>query len=484
MRMRLFNSLTNKVEDFEPIDDNLARYYTCGPTVYNFAHIGNMRSFLFADLLQRVLRIVGGYKVRWAMNLTNIDDKTIRDSAKGSPAWKKEMGEQSDDPKENLEKLTKYYEKAFLNDITKLGVNAEDYYALPKATEYIESMQDLVRKILENGYAYIAEGSVYFNVSEWRKEHTYGRLFKIDFDNFRAGARIDADQYEREEVSDFVLWKAKKEGEPSWDFEIDGENYPGRPGWHIECSCMEKELLGLPFDIHSGGIDLKFPHHEDEIAQSHAGYGIDPTKYWVHNDFLIVEGEKMSKSKGNFFTLRDLLDKGIDPLDIRYSMLASHYRSLYNFTFHDIDAGRKARFKAQEFIYKLFEESGGEKTIDVEALKNEIFSSLAEDLHTPKALGKLFAFINEQKPEELDAETKKRLIDLFEDLNEIFAVWEVAEREEEKVEIPSEIKEMAEERLEAKKAKDFDKADELRDKIQAAGYKIMDSKDGYTLEKK
>jgi cysteinyl-tRNA synthetase len=483
MQINLYNSLSRKIEPFTPLIDNEVRMYSCGPTVYNFAHIGNMRAFLFADLLQRVLKVVGHHKVLWVMNITNIDDKTIRDSAVGSSAWISDMGEQTDDLLNNLLKLTEYYEKSFLEDISRLGIKKEDFFAMPKATEYIEQMQNLIRLILEKGFAYISEGSIYFNVSEWRKHQTYGRLFYIDFDNFRAGERIDSDQYEREDVSDFVLWKARKPNEPYWNFHIDNFNFPGRPGWHIECSCMEKELLGLPFDIHTGGIDLKFPHHEDEIAQSHAGYGIDPTVMWCHNEFLEVEGQKMSKSLGNFFTLRDLLEKGIDPLDIRFSMFASHYGSVYNFTFDGIKSSHKARFRIQEYIYKLFEKSESEITIDIDKLRNSVFSELANDLHTPKALAHLFTFINDNPADKLSEASKNGLIAFFTELNNIFDVWTINPRQETELSIPDEIKEKAEMRLEAKKNKNWDLADSLRKEIIDAGYILKDTKDGYTIEK-
>lgn len=483
MEIKLFNSLTRKVEKFKPLKDNEVRLYSCGPTVYNYAHIGNMRAFLFADLLQRVLKVVGGYQVKWVMNITNIDDKTIRDSAIGSDSWKKEMGIQTDNPMENLLNFTKFYEKEFLKDISTLGIEIKDIYAMPRATDYIEQMQNLIRSIYNNGYAYVSDGSVYFNISAWRKQHIYGRLFKIDFDNFKAGARIDSDQYEKEDVSDFVLWKAKKEGEPFWDFEIDGFNCPGRPGWHIECSSMEKELLGLPFDIHTGGVDLKFPHHEDEIAQSHAGYGIDPTVMWCHNEFLEVEGKKMSKSLGNFFTLRDLLAKEIDPLDIRYSMLSSHYGSIYNFTFDGISAGRKGRTRIQEYIYKLFEINYGKESYDVDKLRENVFKEFANDLHSPKALANLYQFINEHNPEKFDKKTKEKLIEFFKQTNDIFNVWEIAPKPEEKIIIPEEILKLAEQRFKAKKDKQWDLADELRNKIQEAGYIIKDTKDAYLIEK-
>lgn len=483
MKIKLYNSLSKSVVDFKPVSGNEVRMYSCGPTVYNYAHIGNMRAFLMADLLQRVLRVVGKYELKWVMNITDIDDKTIRDSKKGSEAWLPEMGEQTESPLENLKMLTEFYFDSFTEDISNLGIDIEDFYALPAATDYIEEMQMLIKKILNNGYAYVSDGSIYFDVSKWRQDDTYGKLFKIDFDNFKSGARIDADEYEREHVSDFVLWKAPKESEPQWDFEIDGMNYPGRPGWHIECSAMEYELLGLPFDIHTGGIDLKFPHHEDEIAQSKAGYGCEPTYYWVHNDFLEVEGEKMSKSAGNFFTLRDLVSKNLDPRDIRFAMLSAHYRTKYNFTQSGIAAARKARIRIQEYIYDLMDDANtGSKIFDVDALRKEIFSELANDLHTPKALANLFSFINDNKANDASSESGHEMLALLNELNHIFAVWQFEQRPDDDKAIPDEIIELAKARMQAKKDKNWNLADELRDKILNSGYSIRDTKDGFELE--
>ncbi len=486
MEIKLYNSLSKQVEPFNPIDENLVRMYSCGPTVYNYAHIGNMRAFLFADFLQRVLRQVGQYQMRWVMNITNIDDKTIRDSSLGSPAWLAEMGKQTDDAKANLLKLTEFYEKAFVDDISELGIEAKHFYSLPKATEYIPQMQELIRNIIGNGFGYVADGSVYFDVAAWRKKDTYGRLYKIDFDNFKSGYRIDSDQYEREQANDFVLWKMHREGEPSWDFEIDGKNYPGRPGWHIECSAMEYVLLGLPFDIHTGGVDLKFPHHEDEIAQSKAGYGIDPTRVWCHNDFLEVEGEKMSKSKGNFYTLRDLKAKGLNPTDIRFAMLSAHYSSKFNFTFSGLEAAKKARQRVQDYIYSLFAQANGkiaEKYTEAVAvdLQNKVFSAFAEDLHAPRALAALFSFINQNDAKQFSEAEAQELLLFFSELNNVFAAWEIKEKSEQETEIPQNIIDLANQRLDAKKAKDFARADELRQQIISLGYEIKDSKGGYEL---
>lgn len=484
MQIKLFNSLSRKTEDFFPLKDNTVRMYSCGPTVYNYAHIGNMRAFLFADLLQRVLRVVGEHKMKWIMNITDIDDKTIRDSAAGSEAWRKEMGEQSSEPIANLQKLTSFYLKEFIDDIASIGIKESDFFSLPRATDHIAEMQQLIKKIIANGFAYVSGGAVYFDVQKWSKTDKYGKLQNIDFDNFRTGERIDADEYERESVSDFVLWKAKKEGEPYWDFDLNGENLPGRPGWHIECSSMEHEILGLPFDIHTGGVDLKFPHHEDEIAQSKAGYGIEPTGFWCHNEFLEVEGTKMSKSAGNFYTLHDLKNKGIDLSNVRFAMLSAHYRTKYNFTFAGIESAAKAKARIQDFIYDLIDTNYGSVKFDADDLRQKVFSHFANDLHTPKALAEIFTFINNNEALNFNKESAVDLIAFFREVNAIFDVWEFEPRPDEKDDIPAEIKEMAQSRFDAKKAKDFAKADELRDKILAAGWQIMDTKDGFELAKK
>ncbi|ROL57285.1 cysteine--tRNA ligase [Bacteroidetes/Chlorobi group bacterium Naka2016] len=479
----LFNSLTRKIEKFTPLEDKIVRMYSCGPTVYNFAHIGNMRSFLFADLLQRTLRVVGGYKVRWVMNITNIDDKTIRDSSIGSPAWLPEMGKQTDDPLKNLLKFTEYYRKAFIEDIQKLGINLKDFYKMPKATDYIPQMQELVRRIVEKGFGYIVNGSVYFDVSKWRQYDIYGKLYHIDFEKFREGSRIDSDSYDKDEFSDFALWKAKKEGEPFWEFTLNGIKCDGRPGWHLECSVMEREILGLPFDIHTGGVDLKFPHHEDEIAQSKAGYGVEPTVFWCHNEFLLVEGKKMSKSLGNFYTLRDLLEKGIDPIDIRYLMLSAHYSTQLNFTFDGLNSARKARMRVQNYIYELFDNKNATgKQIDIQKLNDSVFGELANDLQTPRALANLFEFINENPANEISMEYAKDLLQFFDNLNKILNVWKIEPRPQIEVQIPDEVKEMAEKRFQARKSKNFALADQLRDEIKAKGFQIVDTKDGYIIE--
>jgi cysteinyl-tRNA synthetase len=502
MPIRLFNTLSRSVEDFIPVQAGRVSMYSCGPTVYNYAHIGNMRAFLFADLLHRVLRVVGTYDVRWVMNITDIDDKTIRDSANGSEAWLEAIGVQTQDPKRNLRMLTDFYGEAFLQDISLLRVRREGFFAVPRATDYIPQMQTLIRAIAAKGFAYERGGSVYFNVGAWRKVDTYGKLFTIDFENFQEGVRIDADEYERESVSDFVLWKGQKAGEPTWDFEFEGKILVGRPGWHIECSAMEHELLGLPFDIHTGGVDLCFPHHEDEIAQSKAGYGIEPTNYWCHNEFLEVEGEKMSKSKGNFFTLRDLIERGIDPADVRWLMFSAHYGSRLNFTFAGLESGRKARLRIQEYIYDLWERAdtpiitstntsantSANGTVHsastlAEQLRTAVFTELANDLQTPKALAELFTFINRNSALNLAQADAAALLAFFRELDGVFDVWQFSARTLEITEIPSDVATLADLRVHAKKVRNFAEADRLRGEITARGFLLKDTKDGYTLEK-
>ena len=487
MTIKLYNSLTRKIEEFKPLNDNLVKIYSCGPTVYNYAHIGNMRAFLFADLLQRVMRIVGNYQVQWVMNITDIDDKTIRDSQIGSDAWLEEMGEQTSEPLINLKKFTQYYTDKFFEDIASLGIDISHFYSNPRATDFIPQMQELVRKIYNNGFAYINDGSVYFDVSKWAKVDKYGKLKNIDWDNFKTGSRIDHDNYERDDASDFVLWKARKQGEPFWDFDLDGHSLPGRPGWHLECSTMEYEILGLPFDIHTGGVDLQFPHHEDEIAQSKAGYGVEPNPFWCHNEFLEVEGKKMSKSLGNFYTLRELINIGLDPLDLRMAMLSAHYRTKFNFSFEGINSVHKARMKVQDYIHNLFEKSVNPSITSIpqeDNLMTSVFAELANDLHTPKAIARIFEFMNKYPAENLSNNLKPQILSELKSINDVFNVWKFEPRPEQRIDIPREVIELAEKRLMAKKDRNFELADALRNQISLLGFTIIDKKDGYELNPK
>jgi len=506
MQIKIYNTISKNIETIKPINENNEiRVYSCGPTVYNYAHLGNIRAFLFPDLLQKVLKTIGKFDVKWVMNITDVDDKTIKNSEIGSSTWQKEMGEQSSNNKENLNKFTNFYIKEFLVDLDLVNIKKSDFYKIPRATEYISEMQKLVKLIYKNGFAYVSDGSIYFSISKWREKSEYGLLKKIDFENFVVGERVDNDEYDKEQVFDFVLWKGKKENEPFWEFTLDGNVCDGRPGWHLECSAMEKEILGLPFEIHTGGVDLCFPHHEDEIAQSTAGYGISPTKYWCHNEFLEVEGKKMSKSLGNYFTLREVIDKGINPVDIRFAMLSAHYRSIYNFTFADIESSKKGRLRIQEYIYKLldFIYENQELTtlykfyndnlsqLHIDDIQNEklkkyildVWGNLSFDLHTPKALASVFSIINNIEIKVLSKNDILILVEFFDKFNQIFNSFELITSPKIEVNIPDEITKIAESRFQAKLAKNWAEADKIRLEIEQLGYQIKDNKEGFEIIK-
>ena len=294
--LRFYNTLSRQLEVFEPIEPGRVRMYTCGPTVYNFAHIGNLRTFLFEDILRRTLEFFG-YEITQVMNITDLEDKIIRDSMAAGLS---------------VREYTNRYIEAFFTDLETLRAERAEHY--PRATDYIQQMAALVERLDEAGHAYTSEGSVYYRISSFPG---YGSLSGVSLDGNIAGARVDSDEYDKEDARDFVLWKAAKEGEPSWETAVG----TGRPGWHLECSTMALDLLGDTFDIHAGGVDLIFPHHENEIAQSEGATGHPFVRYWLHSEHLVVEGEKMAKSKGNYFTLRDLLEKSIDPVAVRYLLI-------------------------------------------------------------------------------------------------------------------------------------------------------------------
>ncbi|MFM8772086.1 MAG: cysteine--tRNA ligase, partial [Candidatus Kapaibacterium sp.] len=480
--MHLYNTLTRSIEPFSPLSDGIVRMYSCGPTVYDVAHLGNMRAFVFVDLLQRALRTVGGYKVRWVMNITDVDDKTIRDSAVGSARWRAPMGEQSDDLRANLRAYTLFFEEEFKRDLQVLGIRMDHFEAMPRATEYIDEMQNLIREIVRSGFGYASEGSVYFNVGAYAKSHSYGRLFTIDAANFREGVRIDADEYDRESVSDFVLWKGRKDNEPYWDFEIDGESLPGRPGWHIECSAMSKELLRLPFDIHTGGVDLRFPHHEDELAQCCAGYHVDDqARFWMHNEFLEVEGKKMSKSLGNFYTLRDLEAMGHNPLDIRFALMLGSYRAVLNFTFESLRAAATARGRTQNLIWDLMETAGINDANELGgAMPEDVAAAFADDLNVPQALARTYEYCARHADARADAAKAREVLGALQRINDVLAVWTFTERPT--IDVPANIRELADQRWAARTSKDWSEADRLRNELTALGWSMKDGKDSYTLE--
>src|SRR5579862_9492606 len=331
MALRLYNTMSSRIEEFRPLRDTEVRMYACGPTVYDYGHIGNFRTFVAVGLLRRYLR-QSGYTIRHVMNITDVDDKIIRNSARDGVS---------------VQQYTAKYEKAFLEDAAMIGIEEP---TLVRATEHIPAMVSFVERLVEKGFAYRTDdGSYYFRIAKFPE---YGKLSKRDFSGMLDGARVDVDEYDKDNARDFALWKAPKEGEASWETSIG----PGRPGWHIECSTMSMKYLGDTFDIHCGGEDLIFPHHENEIAQSEAESGKQFVRVWVHSRFLLVEGEKMSKSLGNFYTLRDLLRKDYKPSAIRFLLLSVPYRRQLNFTMEGLQQATSSVARLRTFISRLQDE--------------------------------------------------------------------------------------------------------------------------------
>src|SRR5215475_2294074 len=374
--LRIFNTLGGRIEEFRPLVGNEVRMYTCGPTVYDFAHIGNFRTFIFEDILKRFLRFKG-FQVKHVMNVTDVDDKTIRNSGATEP--------------KKLREYTDHFTQAFLEDCQ--GLRIEEPDLLVHATDHIDDMVAMIQRLKAKGYTYEKDGSTYFRISQFRD---YGRLAKLDVEGIRAGARVDVDEYEKQDARDFVLWKAAKNGEPHWETPLG----PGRPGWHIECSAMSMKYLGASFDLHCGAVDLIFPHHENEIAQSEADSGKPFVRYWVHGEHLLVDGERMSKSKGNFFTLRDLVSRSIDPLPVRYTLLSVPYKRQLNFTFDAIHQAESSLKRIRDFLLRLTTDSlksGGNEHVQTQCVETlERFEqALDDDLNTAQALAAVFDLVRD-----------------------------------------------------------------------------------------
>ena len=468
--MNVFNSLTRRVEALEPLADNTVRLYTCGPTVYNFAHIGNFRAYTFEDVLRRVIQF-NGMKVKQVMNLTDVDDKTIRGANAAGVA---------------LTDYTKTYKDAFFADLTKLNVQPAEVY--PAATDHIPEMIALVRKLMEKGVAYQSEDkSVYFKVREFPG---YGKLAHIDFDNQRTGLRCAADEYDKENVGDFALWKAwePSDGPVGWDSPWGR----GRPGWHIECSAMSMKYLGETFDLHTGGIDNLFPHHENEIAQAEAATGKPFVKTWMHCAHLRVNGEKMSKSLGNFFTLRDLLEKGYTGREIRYVLINAHYRSGLNFAFSALDDARKSLARIDACVEKAKERSGvqtkgREPCAFAQKCLDAFTTAVNDDLNVPKAFAALFELVHETNAALVAPETKgfdaEEVLRVFRRMDEVLGVIFFG-NEKKSVAVPSEVQSLLDQRAEARRVKNWAESDRLREAIAAAGWLVKDSKEGQTVSPK
>ena len=479
MALKLFNTLSRSVQEFAPLDPAGKRVglYCCGPTVYDYAHIGNWRTFVFADLVRRTLEF-SCYDVKHVMNITDIEDKII-----------KRVREQ----KTTLRAFTGPFETAFLDDLKALG--CREPHVKPRATEYIAEIIALIEKLIARGVAYKApDGSVYFSITKYQGCGChYGQLLKLNFDEMRAGERVSSDEYEKESVADFALWKARvpDDGDVFWPSPF-GE---GRPGWHIECSAMSMKVLGESFDLHLGGEDLKFPHHEDEIAQSEGATGKPFVKFWLHGAHLLVEGRKMSKSLGNFFTLRDLLAKGFTGREVRYLLLTAHYRETFNFTLDGLTGAKSALARIDECVGKLSERAAGILPADQtkhpsqscrqdagSTLLPRFTAAISDDLNISAAWGAVFEWVRETNKKL--AENSMSAPDAAENLaawDKIDSVLGISVKAE--TEIPAEILALAETRAAAKQTKDFKRADAIRDELKAKGWVIEDSPKGIKLKK-
>ena len=466
-RIRFFNTLTRKKEVFEPLEEGKLKMYTCGPTVYDFAHIGNFRAFLFEDLLKRWL-VQRGFEVTHAMNLTDIDDKTIKGSQKqGVPLWQ----------------FTDFYVKAFFEDIKALNIQPAHVY--PKATDHIAEMVNLIKTLITKDYAYRGkDGSIYYAIGRFPD---YGKLSKIKTAELKTGARVNQDEYAKEEAQDFALWKAwtREDGNVFWETELG----KGRPGWHIECSAMSMKYLGETFDIHCGGVDNIFPHHENEIAQSEAATGKKFVNFWMHNEHLQVEGKKMSKRFGNFYTLRDLLVKGHDPIAIRYLLMSTHYRQQFNFTFDGLEAAKGAMDRLRNFVRRLTDtdgnESGGKVATSISKVEVCFSGSLDNDLNIGNALASLFDFVREinnlldsNMVSKAEATEVGSLMMRFDEVLGVIGKVEVEEA------LPADIDALVQKREEARKAKNWREADTLRAQLKAMGIMLEDTAHGVRWYKK
>jgi len=467
MALKLFNTLSRSIQDFIPLDSKGKKVgmYCCGPTVYDFAHIGNWRTFVFGDLVRRTLEFKG-YAVTHVMNITDVEDKIIR---------------RVRETKSSLRDFTGKYEAAFFEDLKTLNCRLPHH--TPHATEYIAEIISLIEKLIQRGIAYKAtDGSVYFSIDKYRGcGCTYGQLLKLNFDEMRAGERVKSDEYAKESVADFALWKARtsEDGEVFWKSESLGE---GRPGWHIECSAMSMKMLGETFDLHIGGEDLIFPHHEDEIAQSEGATGKPFVKHWLHGAHLLVEGKKMSKSLGNFFTLRDLIAKGFTGREIRYLLLTAHYRETFNFTLEGLQGAHVALARIDECITKLRELAKGTAATPNTELVNAFASTLDDDLNISAAWAVVFDWVREMNKHiaghSLSAADAAAALTAWNKVDSVLGIGTLNE-----IEVPAELTALLEARQAARKTKDFKRADAIRDELKAKGWVIEDTTKGPKLKK-
>ncbi len=444
--LKLYNTLTNKIEEIS--DEKEVGYYTCGPTVYNYAHIGNLRTYTLQDLLKRFL-LFEGYKVKQVMNLTDVDDKTIRDSQKQG---------------KSLKEHTRFYEKAFLQDLKKLNVLTPE--VICRATEHIEEMVSMIKELKKKGIAYEKDGSIYYSISKFKG---YGKLSKIKLENLKANTQLK-DEYDKENPSDFALWKAwdKADGEVYWETELG----KGRPGWHIECSAMSRKYLGDTFELHSGGVDLIFPHHENEIAQSEGATGKPFVKHWYHIEHLLVNDQRMAKSLKNFYTLRDIEDKKIPPYALRFFFISAHYKTRLNFTWTGLESATnssKSIIEAYALLLNYSKKAKKHESKELEAFTKE----LENDLNTPEALAVVFKKVKEIKNDIAQYDTERASKDLYflKQVDEVLGILDYYE--DKKLTVAQ--KKLLEERNQARKEKNYTKADELRKELNKDGLNLKDA---------
>jgi cysteinyl-tRNA synthetase len=460
MALRFYNTLTQQVETFTPLLDNVVRMYTCGPTVYNFIHIGNLRTFTFQDILRRVLRS-HGYRLDHVMNITDVEDKIIRNAAAAH---------------KSIYDYTAVYTQAFLEDMATLRLEQPEH--MVKATDHIPEMAAAIEQLGERGFTYTSEGSVYYRIANFPG---YGKLSHNDFSGHRAGARVDVDEYDKADARDFVLWKAQKDGEPGWQTSLGA----GRPGWHIECSVMAMKYLGETLDIHTGGVDLMFPHHENEIAQAEPLTGKQFVRYWLHSEHLIVEGQKMSKSLGNYFTLRDLIAKGYSPEALRYLLTSVPYRKKLNFTFDGLKAAATSIERLRNYKLRLetgkFAEGLNQAMVDRTAAAEQAFGdALDDDLNTAEALAAAFEYVRDTNTA-MDAGDFRTgnvagalaFLDRFDSIFDVLRPSSTAGGLDDAA-----IDALVGERKAAKKSRDFARADQIRKDLAAQGIILEDTKEG------
>lgn len=465
--LKFHNNLTDRVEEFQPIEDNKVGLYICGPTVWNFAHIGNFRSFTFGDILRRYLKFKG-YAVTHVMNLTDVDDRIINESKKAG---------------KTIDEFVQPFIEAFWQDCEALGLERPE--VAPRATEHIQEMIEIIQTLLDNGHAYESEGSIYYRISAFQE---YGKLSKIKFEGNIVGGseRIDTDKYDKEDARDFALWKLVGEDDSAaWEAPFGR----GRPGWHIECSAMAMKYLGETFDIHAGGIDLQFPHHENEIAQSEGATGKLFAKTWLHGEFLKIDGEKMAKSLGNEFTLRDIINRGFKPLAIRYLLFSVPYDKQLNFTFENLKGAENTVERLNDFRRRLLEATLSDKT------NNELQSKIAgffqnfetamdDNLNTSVALAALHNLtreINTALAEDSIGDADRQFVlDVLGKFDSVFGIFENEPNEI----LDSEIENLIAERQEARHQRNFARSDEIRDLLSEKGIILEDTKDGVRWKRK